>query len=369
MNILLCPDKFKGSLSADKVCAALRKGLCEDAPNLKIVTHPMADGGDGSINILKSFYEFEKIQVETIDPLGRPIMANYYRTEDAAYIELASASGLVLLDKHERNPLFSSTQGTGIMISDALRRGLRKIYLFIGGSATNDAGIGIAKALGYDFLDANNQPLTPIGGNLDKINVIRNNSSFEFSEIDINVLCDVENPMHGINGAAHTYAGQKGASESEINLLDKGLKKYAEILKSETKQEIADISGMGAAGAVGASLVGLLHAKLIDGFQMVARSTKLELAIQEADLVITGEGKVDPTSFQGKVVGNVLKLCKQHNKPCGIIAGMIEQLAEMRFDFYFQESIISRANDQREAMANPERFLYEIGKDIARKLL
>ena len=369
MNILICPDKFKGSLSADKVCEALKKGLCADKPNLKIVNHPMADGGDGSINILKSFYKFEKIQVETIDPLGRVIIANYYKTEDSAYIELASAAGLVLLDKEDRNPVYTSTEGTGIMMSDAIGRGLKKIYLFIGGSATNDAGIGIAKALGYDFLDAENQQLRPIGGNLEKIHAIRNNSPYDFSEIEINVLCDVENPMHGVNGAAHTYAGQKGASESEINYLDKGLKKYAEVLKSETQKEIADIPGMGAAGAVGASLVGLLNAKLIDGFQMVSRTTKLEKAIQEADLVITGEGKIDPTSFQGKVVGNVLKLCKQHDKPCGVIAGMIEELSEMRFKFYFQESIISRANNQQEAMANPETFLYEMGKDIASKLL
>ena len=220
MKILLCPDKFKGSLSAEQVCHAVREGLLSVDSNLEIISHPMADGGDGSIEILKSLLKLKGIKIQTLDGLKRNIEAKYYYNDDSAFIELASASGLVLLSKAERNPMTTSTLGTGLMMKDALERGFKKLYLFIGGSSTNDAGIGIAQALGFDFLDKKDSSLDPIGSNLGKIHKIVNNNLYNFENMEITVLCDVTNPMHGPNGAAFVYAAQKGATDQDIIYLD-----------------------------------------------------------------------------------------------------------------------------------------------------
>ncbi len=365
MKILLCPDKFKGSLSAERVCSAVRKGLLSVDSNLEIISHPMADGGDGSIDILKSVLKLKSIKIKTLDGLKRNIEAKYYYNNDSAFIELASASGLILLDKAERNPMVTSTIGTGLMIKDALDRGLKKIYLFIGGSSTNDAGIGIAKAMGFDFLDKYGVALNPIGSNLGKIYKIENKSLYNFENIEITVLCDVTNPMHGPNGAAFTYAAQKGANNQDIISLDEGLKNYSSILKSHLNIDHSDQSGMGAAGAVSASLVGLLNANLHNGFEMLAHITRLEDAIKESDFVITGEGKVDLTSFQGKVVGNIVEICNKYQTPCGIIGGILENINSSDVKINFQKSIISIATDLDDAMTSTEHFLYIIGKEIA----
>lgn len=364
MNILLCPDKFKGSLSADEICIALRNGLLASDSNYNIVIHPMADGGDGSIDIIKNYIALKSITVQTTDPLGRNIESEYYCSHDTAFIELASASGLVLLSQEERNPMNTSTRGTGLMIKDALERGLSKIYLFIGGSATNDGGIGIAQALGFDFLDRNGRTLDPIGMNLHEIHSIRDNKYFDFNTVEIRVLCDVENLMHGPNGAAYIYAAQKGANKIEIQQLDVGLKNYDEVLQSQFQKVTSNIPGVGAAGAVGASLVGLLHAKLKDGFQMLADLTQLEEEIKKAELVITGEGKIDQTSFQGKVVGNVLSFCQKHTTHCGVVAGMIESAIENKPYFKFEKSVISKAIDFNDAIESTEKYLVVIGKEI-----
>lgn len=364
MNILLCPDKFKGSISAQKVCHALSQGLLIVDPGFNIVKHPMADGGDGSIEILKEILSLKAVNVDTLDPLGRKIKTQYYKTEDSAFIELASASGIVLLEAAERNPLLTTTVGTGIMIKHAIDCGLKKIYLFIGGSATNDGGVGIAHALGFRFLDSQGLDLEPIGAALEKISSIENKCQYDFESVEITVLCDVSNPMYGPNGAAFTYGAQKGASQDEILVLDKGLENYAEVLKSHVNKDLSTLAGMGAAGAVGASLLGLFNAKIKNGFAMLSEATQLEAAIKQADLVITGEGKIDHTSFQGKVVGNVYALCKKYAKPCGIVGGVIERGIEVEEVFDFHKSIITLASNQKEAMTHPEKFLVEIGKEI-----
>jgi len=366
MKILLCPDKFKGSLSAEQVCHAVREGLLSVDSNLEIISHPMADGGDGSIEILKSLLKLKGIKIQTLDGLKRNIEAKYYYNDDSAFIELASASGLVLLSKAERNPMTTSTLGTGLLMKDALERGFKKLYLFIGGSSTNDAGIGIAQALGFDFLDKKDSSLDPIGSNLGKIHKIVNNNLYNFENMEITVLCDVTNPMHGPNGAAFVYAAQKGANDQDIISLDEGLKNYSSVLKFHLNVDHSDESGMGAAGAVGASLVGLLNANLKNGFEMFSNITRLKDAIKKSDLVITGEGSVDQTSFQGKVVGNIVQICNKYHIPCGIIGGMLEEINSSDLNINFQKSIISIAKDLADAMTSSERFLNTIGKDIAK---
>lgn len=366
MKILLCPDKFKGSLSAQEVCHSLREGIQSTNDINEIFKIPMADGGDGSIEILKSRLKLSEESVRTIDPIGREIAASYYFSEDSAFIELASASGLTLLNQYERNPLFASTRGTGLMIKDAIQKGFTKIYLFIGGSATNDAGIGIAQVLGFDFLSEHEEQLEPIGYNLEKIRKIVDHQLFDFRQMEFNVLCDVNNPMHGPQGAAHIYAAQKGANEEQIKILDQGLKNFDAILNQQFNVNLATIPGMGAAGAVGASLKGLLGAELHHGFQVISNLLQLEEQIQNADLIITGEGKVDASSFDGKVVGNVLALCQKHNKPCGLVGGIIDEIAVNTSHFIFHHSIISLANTQEDAMAKAKKYLSEIGEKISR---
>ena len=187
MKILLCLDKFKGSLSAASVCTAIERGL-KSVGDFEIIVHPLADGGDGSIEVLKSVIDLNVIKMETVNPLGKKIIAEYYHSTDTAFIELASASGLVLLSEAERNPMYTSTKGTGVLLKDALQRGFKRVYLFLGGSSTNDAGIGIADELGFDFLSSNGSKLDPIGENLERIEKIVDNKLFDFSEIEFNVL-------------------------------------------------------------------------------------------------------------------------------------------------------------------------------------
>lgn len=368
MKILICPDKFKGSLSAEKVCAAIKSGLLSVDDNFEITNHPMADGGDGSIEILKSLLKLSLIKIQTVDPLFRKIEANYYYNKNAAFIELASASGIVLLSECERNPKMTSTLGTGLLIKDALDKGFKKIFLFIGGSATNDGGIGIAQALGYKFIDQEGNKLNPIGCNLSKIDRVDYEGIYDFEEIEIDVLCDVTNPMFGEQGAAFVYAAQKGANSDDILTLDQGLRHFAKILKIQYQKDVDSLPGVGAAGAVGASLVGLLNANLQNGFDMLSKATRLASAIKNSELVITGEGKIDSTSFKGKVVGNVMDICNKYEVPCGVVGAIIDIKDGIPSNFYFQHSIMPLAKNLDEAMREPEKFLYEIGIEIGHQL-
>ena len=354
MKILIAPDKFKGSLSAQEVSEAIGNVLKKNNSSFKIIHHPMADGGDGSLDILSKHLSLKKHSVKTVDPIGREITTHYFTSTDAAFIEVASASGLVLLSKNERNPLLSSTNGTGKMMVDALSKNFKNIYLFLGGSATNDAGMGIASELGFHFLDKNKNELSPIGENLSKVKFIHSTPIFGFEKIKINLLCDVNNPMFGIEGAAYVYAPQKGASEKQVILLDDGLKNFSNILQKHSGRNVSELSGGGAAGAIGAGLVALLNAKLESGFETIAQLTNLEKQIESADWVISGEGKLDEQSLQGKVVSGVASLCKKYKKPLSLFVGKNE-LVEKQIKTLNAKSIFSisdQARDLDDAISN-----------------
>jgi glycerate 2-kinase len=364
MKILLCPDKFKGSLSAMEVCQAIATGLNKSQPQVKTVFHPMADGGDGSLEILSAQLNLRPKSLLTCDPLGRPIKATYFISSDAAFIELASASGLVLLKNEERNPLLTSTLGSGKMIADALANGFQKIYLFLGGSATNDAGI--AAALGCQFLDKNGELLEPTGSNLQKVisieHTLENTSLFDFKKIKIILLCDVTNPLHGKNGAAYVYARQKGATADQLACLDEGLWHYDNILRQKTGVEVGSLAGSGAAGGVGASLVALFGAKIESGFAVISELTGLEQQIQLADWVISGEGKLDEQSLQGKVVSGVAALCQKHGKPLSLFVGKndLRENDIRSLGLTSAHSISERAKDMEDAMQNGAKYLAEM---------
>ena len=246
MKILIAPDKFKGSLSASQVCDAITKGININKPKHEIVSCPMADGGEGSIDIINNYSTLKPIELIVNDPLFRPIKSTYYFSDLTAYIEMSSASGLNLLKKEEQNCINTSSFGTGELIKDAITKGFKTINLYIGGSATNDAGIGIASALGFQFYDKSKRLLSPIGKNLISIDSINTSDvSFNLNNININVICDVNNPLHGKNGAAFIYAKQKGADLIEIEELDKGLVNLQSKLDKHSFPNIANIPGSG----------------------------------------------------------------------------------------------------------------------------
>ena len=366
MNILIAPDKFKGSLSAAEVCEAIQTGIHRFNPDIKTHIHPLADGGEGSLEILQQYTDTQKVSLSVADPLMRPIEAQYLIAKQTAYIEMSAASGLVLLAESERNCTNTTTFGTGEMILDAIRRGIRDIVLFIGGSATNDVGTGMASALGYRFLDADKNPINPIGKNLSEIKIIYNkNSLLNLANVSVRVLCDVTNPLYGTQGAAYTYARQKGANDAEIEHLDKGLRNIAEVLKLQNYPDIADLEGAGAAGGMGGGAVAFLDAKMVSGINFFMELTDLEAKIQGADLVITGEGKLDDQTLKGKVVSGVAALANQHNVPVVVICGA-NTLQGDELGLKSIYSVMDISQSVEEAMRDAKEKVTDLGFQIAK---
>jgi len=325
MKILIAPDKFKGSLSANGVCEALKKGIEKTSSSTEIFVKPLADGGDGSLDVLQHYLDLKTITIRVNDPLMRPIEASYSMAENKAYIEMASASGLVLLQEEERDCMYTTSYGTGELIVDAIQKEATKIYLFIGGSATNDGGIGIASALGYRFLNAFGKELLPIGKNLALIKEIdQTQLRYDLSTISLQVICDVNNPFYGENGAAYVYAAQKGANAEDIVLLDRGLENLADCLVHQNYPAIAQVPGAGAAGGVGGGAIAFFGAKLVPGIQTFMELTKLEATLKDCDLIITGEGKIDRQTEQGKVVSGVCEIAQKYQKPVIAICGIAD---------------------------------------------
>jgi glycerate 2-kinase len=367
-NILIAPDKFKGSLSAAEVAQAIARGIQQSYPLAHCILHPMADGGDGSLSILTDFLNGEIITVDSLDPLGRPIKASYLLVDKKAFIELAAASGIVLLEETERNPLLTSTRGTGLLMKDALTRGAEQLFLFAGGSATNEAGIGIAHGLGFRFLDQDHKELEPIGENLIRIAAIK--APKEFPSFSLIVLSDVTNPLYGPNGAAQVYARQKGADADAIAWLENGLIHFANLVKGQFAISIETLEGGGCAGGVGAGCVALLGASIQNGFEALSQMTGLELRIQAADLVITGEGRMDTQSLQGKVVGSIAALCRMHQKRCMAVVG-VNDLSEAKLEILGLDevyAIMNVARDEQDAMANGAGYLEVLGRELGKAL-
>ncbi|MEE9438045.1 MAG: glycerate kinase [Saprospiraceae bacterium] len=362
LKILLVPDKFKGSLTAEEVCKALSIGILRYNKTIEIINHPMSDGGEGSIDILASSLKLSKVETEVIDSKGREISTYYYENKKSAYIELSKASGLLLVPTDEQNPRYTSTFGTGQQILHAIKKGNTTINLFIGGSATNDAGIGIAAALGFKFYDEKQLTLLPIGDSLVKIvDIDSKDVKIDFSKITINCFTDVTNVLFGPNGAAYGFGAQKGASAEDIEYLDIGLQEFANVVNDKFSVDISAISGGGAAGGIGAGLFGLCNANIKSGWQMISESTNLEYHILQSDLIISGEGRLDNQSINGKVTGAILKLAKKHNKPVLLIVGdsIVDNL-NLKIEI---KTIMSRSKDIEDSMQNASSYLSEIIKD------
>lgn len=327
MHVLLAPDKFKGSLTSQQVCDAMASSISKHHPSWTIEKAPMADGGEGTGSLLTKLSGGKTVSTKARDPLFREIETSYGLSPDGqtAFIEMASASGLQLLEPHERNPMLTSSIGTGDLIAHALKSGVKLIVIGCGGSATNDGGIGMATALGISFFDSNDEKIFPIGANLSKIVAIYFDQALpEIASTTFVILADVTNPLTGPNGAANVFGPQKGASGSDIVLLDKGLHHFSQILNKYFPSGMADFFGAGAAGGFPVSARAFLKADLKSGIEFIMDFSGLEEKIKRADLIITGEGKFDQQSLKGKVVSGVACLCQKHTKKLWVVCGISE---------------------------------------------
>ncbi len=365
MKIIVAPDKFKGSLSAIDVCNAIEKGIKRFDQSVEIIKHPLADGGEGTLTILNNFFKLKKINVIVNNPLFKPCEAAYLVSNDTAYIEMATASGLQLLSENERNCFYTSSYGTGELILHAVTNGFKNIVLFIGGSATNDAGIGMASALGYNFYNANNQLVVPVGKEL--INIVRIEKAdlkIDLNSINCTVICDVKNELFGPNGAANIYAPQKGATSTQVNQLNQGLINFSKQVALFLDKKIASIPGAGAAGGLGAGAICFLNAKLQSGIDFVMEHTNFNAIINsDIDLIITGEGSLDKQTIEGKVVSGVALKAEKLNIPFVIVSGIAKDLDKIKAELKPAEiySIMDLGITQKEAIAKASKYLNDIG--------
>lgn len=355
MKIVISIDSLKGSLTSIEAANAIKKGILSVDNKSDVVIMPLADGGEGTVEALVQGMNGEEKVITVTGPINEKVNATYgiLKETNTAIIEMAQASGLPLVPAELRNPLNTTTYGVGEIIKEAIEKGCRNFIVGIGGSATNDCGVGMLQALGFEFYDENDN-LVGLGGKvLNQIKRINTENKLkELDECNFNIACDVNNPLYGENGAAYIYGPQKGATKEIVKELDKGLKNFAEVVKKDLGKDIAHIEGAGAAGGLGFGFLGFLNSKLESGIKIILDEIKLEEVVKDADLVITGEGRLDNQTAMGKAPIGVAKLAKKHGAKVIAIAGCTTPDAvkcnEEGIDAYF--SIVNKAMTIDEAM-------------------
>lgn len=335
-KIVVASDSFKGSLSSMEVAESVELGVREVYPDCEVVKVIVADGGEGTTDAVMKELGGDFVTMSVHDPLGRPIEARYGIADDLAVIEMATASGLTLLSPEERNPLKTSTYGTGEMILDAINHGCTRLFVGIGGSATNDAGTGMLQALGFRFYNANGEIInTCCGAELENISYIDDNLvPNQLRSVQIEVACDVDTPFCGEDGAAYVFAPQKGATEQMVKLLDSGMASFAKVINTKYYKNVESVPGAGAAGGLGGAFYAFLNAELKKGVDMVLDIIAFDNLLKGVDMVITGEGKIDYQSPKGKTTVGILNRAKKQNIPVVAIGGrveMCESVASMGF--------------------------------------
>ena len=326
MKVVVAPNAFKGSLSAKQATEAISRGIGRVSPDIQVVGIPIADGGDGLFDIFEDFFAGERREKSVTGPLGNTITAEYLfiPSSKTAVVEMARASGLALLGPEERDVRGATSKGTGELILDAIANGASRVIVGIGGSATNDGGMGVAQALGVDFFDVDGQRLPPIGDSLPRIRRIdMRGLRFDPGKVAFEVVCDVDNPLCGPRGAAAVYGPQKGASPEDIHYLDEGLATLAMIIKDQLGLDIADLPGAGAAGGLGAGLVAFANASLRPGIDVVLDMVNMDSHLEDADLVLTAEGGIDFQTAFGKGPAGVGLRARKYNLPCVALAGNV----------------------------------------------
>lgn len=332
MKILFAPDSFKGSLSAQEICDIGEKACLDVFPQAEIIKLPMADGGEGTVDSILDGFQGEKVTVTVKNPVGfdHETFFGLFQ-EDKAIIEMASASGITLVEEKDRDIFRLNTYGTGQLILEAIGRGAKTIYLGIGGSATNDGGIGCLSALGMEFLDKNGQELEAIPQSFSKITRFNDEKLRQnLAGISFVIMSDVQNPLLGKEGATYVYGPQKGAKPEDLPLLEEGMSHYIQVVEEKLGRKIASVPGAGAAGGLGAGLFAFTQSEMRSGVETVLEILHMKEHLQGADLVVTGEGKMDDQSAFGKVAFGVGTLCQGQNVPCvAVVGGLGERYEEM----------------------------------------
>ena len=336
MKVVIAIDSFKGSLNTNMAGEATREGVLQVYKDAQVVVMPIADGGEGTVEAVISATDGEIIDVAVCGPIGNKISASYgiIPKTKTAVIEMAAAAGITLIEEKQRNPLVTTTYGVGQMIMDAISRGCRKFVIGIGGSATNDGGVGMLQAMGFEFLDKDGRQVPYGARGLGEIAEIRTeNAAAELKECTFSVACDVKNVLCGENGCSRIYGPQKGATDDMIKDMDTWLKRYAELTKQIIPDSDASAAGTGAAGGLGFAFLSYLNARLESGIGLVIKETGLEEQVKDADIVITGEGRLDGQSYMGKVPVGVAELAKKYNKTVVAFSGCVSEDAEVCNDY------------------------------------
>lgn len=323
---LICPDSFKDAASAQVVTRTLAKGIRQVSNDAVINEIPLSDGGDGFIALGKALGWGKIVAAETCDALQRNRTAEYLFDTDSktAWLGVAEASGIQELSPEERDGRITTSLGTGQLIAHALKQGAKQLFVGLGGSATNDGGCGMAVALGYRFIDAHGHTFLPTGATLKDINKIIPPVSTALKNATFIALSDVLNPLYGPNGATYTFGPQKGIPSTALADIDAGMQHLSDCWQQCLGKEVAHTPGAGAAGGLGAACLAFLDGTIQSGTRSILQLAQVEKAIQEADAIVTGEGRVDESSFQGKLISGVLELCQQYNKPCYLVCGQAQ---------------------------------------------
>ena len=368
-RIILAFDKFKGSLSSEQVAEAFKQGWQSVVPDSDIVTVPIADGGDGLLQSLATALGASTRSVVAHDPLGRSISTHYATSGDMAIIEMAQVSGLALLEAQERNPMLTSSYGLGEVMLDALDRGARHMILGIGGSATNDCGMGMLEALGYRFYDAEGEVLEASGDAMCRVARIDvANVDARLSECEIVVASDVDNVLYGERGAAWVYAPQKGATPAMVEALDEGMRRFAKVVGGEWH----NVAGAGAAGGLGYALMALLGATLKPGIELVLGTVGFDALLNDAQLVVTGEGRIDRQTLMGKGPAGVLRRARSKGVPVIALGGRVEwceELASSGFERIYEATPEGMALEEAMQQKTAQQNICHTAMRIAREWL
>jgi glycerate kinase len=373
MKIIIAPDKFKGSLSGIEFCNAVETGL-QNISDFQIEKCPLADGGDGTIEVVNYYLQGETIRTIVNDPFFKKIEASYLLNNESktAFIEMAEASGHKLLKSSELDCKNATTFGTGELIKHAILKGAKTIILGIGGSATNDCGIGMASALGYQFLDSKGNPVTPVGMCLSEIKTIEDSEVIpELKHINIQIACDVDNPLYGPNGAAHVYAKQKGATEDDIIMLNQGLKDFSKILDAFFNVNSQSIKGAGAAGGMGIGTKLFLNGELIPGIDVIKDLSQFNQKVKNADWIITGEGQLDEQTLSGKTIKGVVVSGKHVQSNIAAFCGRIslDQNGLDGLGIDYVDQVMNYAVSLEVALANSKTYVTKMAEVFAEKIV
>ena len=365
-NILVCSDSFKGSLSSKDIID-IYEDESKNEENVKITGVEIADGGEGTLDAISKFGKYEWKEIECFNPLFEKITAKYLLSQDVAIIEMAQASGITLIPYKDGNAAKTTTFGTGELILDAIRNGAKHIFITVGGSATNDGGIGALSALGYEFLDKEGHALEPIGESLIKIKDIDTSKAINTNGIKFTVVADVENKLLGEKGATYVYGPQKGAVGEIKEQLEEGMKNYNSVAKKVLDTDMSTLEHGGAAGGLAAGLMAFLNANVQSGIETILDLIDFDTLLNNADAVITGEGCLDEQSLQGKVVCGVTKRCMKKSVPVYVMAGItkiqgadgIKRIKTLR----------EYARDSEDSILNAKIYARIVAKELIKEIV